>query len=94
MEFKDRDIGSFWENPQNNIPNRVPPSLRKVLYRKLQMLDAACDVSDLRVPPGNCLEKLKGDRMGQWSIRVNQQWRICFTWVNHKAERVEFNDYH
>lgn len=94
MEFKDRDIETFWENPKKIIPSRVPPETRKALYRKLQMLDAIYKVSDLKAPPGNRLEQLKGDRTGQWGIRVNKQWRLCFVWENHEAKRVEFNDYH
>jgi toxin HigB-1 len=58
------------------------------------MLDAAEIVADLRVPPGNRLEKLAGDRAGQYSIRVNQQWRICFRWTDAGPEDVEITDYH
>jgi proteic killer suppression protein len=58
------------------------------------MLDAAVLLSDLRVPPGNRLEKLVGDKVGMHSIRVNDQWRICFFWNGHEAEGVEFDDYH
>lgn len=62
--------------------------------RKLQMLDAATDVTDLRSPPGNRLEKLAGDRSGQWSIRINQQWRVCFRFENGDVHDVEIVDYH
>lgn len=62
--------------------------------RKLQMLDAATDVADLRSPPGNRLERLSGDRSGQWSIRINQQWRICFRFGNGDVHDVEIVDYH
>ena len=58
------------------------------------MIEAAETVEDLREPPGNRLEMLKGDRKGWWSIRVNQQWRICFTWKNGHAENIEIIDYH
>lgn len=68
-------------------------SLAAVLARRLDMLDAAMELEDLRRPPGNRLEKLRGDRDGQWSIRVNGQWRICFTW-NDGPEAVEIVDYH
>ncbi len=61
--------------------------------RKLQMIDSAVELNDLRSPPGNRLEKLSGDRSGQYSIRINQQWRICFVW-NGDAEKVEIIDYH
>ena len=63
-------------------------------YRKLLMLDAAETLADLRVPPGNRLEALKGDRAGQHSIRVNDQWRICFTWTMAGAADVQITDYH
>jgi len=58
------------------------------------MLDAADDLGDLRVPPGNRLEKLSGDRAGQYSIRINEQWRICFEWRQRDAYQVEMADYH
>ncbi len=94
MEFKDRDIESFWENPDASPPRRVPSQLRRMLYRKLQMLDAAHDLRDLRIPPSNHLEKLQHDRAGQYSIRVNDQWRLCFAWTAEGAKEVEFCDYH
>lgn len=92
MKFKDKDIEAFWEGKL--LPKRVPPACRKALFRKLQMLDAARILTDLRIPPGNHLEKLGGDREGQYSIRVNQQWRLCFTWLENEALEVEFCDYH
>lgn len=69
-------------------------AIERVALRKLRMLDAAASVTDLRTPPGNRLEKLKGDREGQWSIRINDQWRICFTWADGDALDVEIVDYH
>lgn len=92
--FKQKDIEDFWYDPVNNIPKRVPANLRKTLFRKLQILDAAKQLNDLRVPPGNHLEKLSGSRNGQYSIRVNQQWRLCFEWRNNQVWGVEFDDYH
>lgn len=62
--------------------------------RKLRMIDAAADINDLRVPPGNRLEALEGNRKGQHSIRINNQWRICFTWSQGDAYDVEIVDYH
>ncbi len=62
--------------------------------RKLRMVDAATTVEDLRVPPSNCLEKLSGGRDGQWSIRINRQWRICFNWESDGPHNVEVVDYH
>lgn len=93
MMFRDDDIERFWNDPASP-PKRVPPSCRKALYRKLQMLDAAVALRDLRVPPGNRLERLEDERLGQCSIRVNDQWRLCFRWENGEAREVEFCDYH
>ena len=73
---------------------KLPPDLQRVALRKLLMLDAATTLEDLRVPPANRLEKLKGNREGQWSIRVNDQWRICFLWRDGNAQNVEIVDYH
>jgi toxin HigB-1 len=69
-----------------------PPA--NVTKRKLAMLDAAAAVDDLKCPPGNRLEKLRGDRLGQYSIRINDQYRICFVWRGHDAFEVEITDYH
>ena len=69
-------------------------SIEAVALRKLDMLDAAVKLSDLRSPPGNRLEALKGDRKGQHSIRINRQWRICFRWTANGPENVEIVDYH
>ncbi|MDR0275226.1 MAG: type II toxin-antitoxin system RelE/ParE family toxin [Burkholderiaceae bacterium] len=68
--------------------------IRQVAERKLQMLHRAVVLADLLVPPGNRLEKLSGDRAGQWSIRVNDQWRVCFVWREGRAWDVEIVDYH
>jgi proteic killer suppression protein len=68
--------------------------IESVAHRKLDMLDAATQLIDLRSPPGNRLEALKGDRQGQHSIRINDQWRICFVWRDGGAEQVEIVDYH
>lgn len=73
---------------------KLPGDIQQTAYRKLLMLDAAETVEDLRIPPGNMLETLKGDRAGQWSIRINSQWRICFSWNNGTADNVEIVDYH
>jgi proteic killer suppression protein len=72
---------------------RFDPRIERVALRKLAMLDAAECLDDLRVPPGNRLEALTGDRMGQHSIRINQQWRICFIWTAAGPEDVEIVDY-
>jgi proteic killer suppression protein len=73
---------------------KLPSDLQRVALRKLLMLDAAVTIDDLRVPPANRLEKLKGNRKGQWSIRINDQWRICFGWSAGHAYNVEIVDYH
>jgi len=69
-------------------------AIESVARRKLEMLDAAQQLDDLRVPPGNRLEALSRDRKGQHSIRINDQWRVCFTWSNGGADGVEIVDYH
>ncbi len=69
-------------------------SVESVARRKLELLDAAASLEFLRVPPGNRLEALRGDRAGQHSIRVNDQWRLCFRWTGGNAEQVEIVDYH
>ena len=73
---------------------RLPPTIQSVARRKLEYLHRARVLNDLRMPPGNRLEALKGERAGQHSIRVNDQWRICFQWHGGNAERVEIVDYH
>lgn len=72
----------------------LDPRIERPALRKLVMLDAAETLEDLKVPPGNRLEALKGDRAGQHSIRINQQWRICFVWTPAGSEDVEIVDYH
>ena len=73
---------------------RFPAELHRVMLRKLAQVDAAERLDDLRVPPGNHLEALKGDRRGQHSVRVNDQWRVCFRWRDGDAYDVEIVDYH
>jgi proteic killer suppression protein len=73
---------------------RLPLEIQRVARRKLRMLNNAQNLFDLRVPPGNRLEALKGDRAGQYSIRINDQWRICFEWREKDAYQVEVVDYH
>jgi toxin HigB-1 len=73
---------------------KLPPALLRVALRKLIMLDAATSLADLKVPPANRLEKLAADRLGQHSIRINDQWRVCFRWVGTDAHDVEIVDYH
>lgn len=91
MSFADRDTERVWTRRQ---VRRLDPQVQRVALRKLLILDAAEVLEDLRVPPGNRLEKLRGNRAGQYSIRVNQQWRICFRWTPAGPEGVEIVDYH
>lgn len=92
-------IGSWSDREAEKLfglgrPRRLPADLHRTALRKLRMLDAATTVDDLRIPPANRLEKLSGDRSGQWSIRINDQWRICFVWREGNAYDVEIVDYH
>lgn len=90
--FRDRQLQAFWATGKSR---RVPPAdLRTLTERKLAMLHAARSLDDLRIFPGNRLEALKGDRAGQHSIRVNDQFRLCFVWKENDAYQVEFVDYH
>ena len=79
---------------RGQVSKKLPKDIQRTARRKLIYLDDAEDLQDLLVPPGNRLEKLKGDRAGQYSIRINDQWRICFKWVGNKARDVEIVDYH
>lgn len=89
--FGDRDTERLWRRePVRRYDSRI----LRVALRKLAILNAVVDLEELRVPPGNRLEALKGDRVGQHSIRINAQWRICFTWTKNGPEHVEIVDYH
>ena len=79
---------------ERHVVRKIPEDVQRSALRKLKMLHAAGMLEDLRVPPGNKLEKLKGDRAGQYSIRINEQWRICFYFENGEALEVEITDYH
>ena len=76
------------------VSKKLPPNIQLSARMKLEILDAAEALQDLRIPPGNRLEKLAGDRAGQHSIRINNQWRICFVWRQENAYDVEIVDYH
>jgi len=76
------------------ISRKFPQSIQQIARRKLEILDATEVLQDLRIPPSNHLEKLSGDRSGQYSIRINKQWRICFKWRDGDAYSVEIVDYH
>ena len=89
--FKDSRTESLHNG---RVPKGVPPDVAKRAVTKLFLLDTVTRVEDLRVPPGNRLHALSGDRAGQWSISVNDQWRICFNWRDGDAYDAEFVDYH
>ena len=89
--FKDRETELIWQGTRSR---RLPPDIQAVSRRKLRMLNNAHHLDDLRLPPGNRLEALKGNRKGQYSIRINEQWRICFVWHDGSALDVEIVDYH
>lgn len=89
--FKGKDAETIWQG----IPSRrVPPGIQLVARRRLRMLNSAAGLDDLRIPPANRLEALKGGRKGQFSIRANDQWRICFRWKEGDAHDVEIVDCH
>ncbi|MFA9406594.1 MAG: type II toxin-antitoxin system RelE/ParE family toxin [Anaerolineales bacterium] len=92
-------IKSFADSSTENLfkgirPRKLPNDIWRRGNRKLLMLHAATDLSELLIPPGNRLEKLKGDRDSQHSIRINDQWRVCFEWREGNAYQVEITDYH
>lgn len=92
-------IASFHDNETRKVSEgefsrKLPNQIQVVARRKLRMLNNARRIDDLRIPPQHRLEKLSGDRDGQWRIRINDQWRICFNWTEGNAERVEICDYH
>ena len=89
--FKDRDAERLF---RREPVKRLGRNVQRIALRKLRMLDAATVLDDLRVPPANRLEKLKGDRAAQFSIRINQQGRVCFNWRSGDAYDVEIVDYH
>jgi proteic killer suppression protein len=92
-------IKSFRDNETEKIFSRqrsgkLPHNIQRIARKKLLIIDAATELNDLRIPPGNRLEVLKGDRKKQHSIRINDQWRICFKWSDGDAYNVEITDYH
>jgi len=89
--FRDKDTERVW---QRRRTRKLDEPTHRAALRKLLLLDAADRLGDLRVPPGNRLEKLKGDRANTYSIRINDQWRICFRWTPSGPEDVEIVDYH
>jgi proteic killer suppression protein len=89
--FRDRETEKVWNG---RLSRRLPGDIQEAALRKLAALDAAERLEDLRLPPGNRLEALSGNRKGQHSIRINQQWRVCFRWTDGGCGDVEICDYH
>jgi proteic killer suppression protein len=91
VSFRDADTQSLWNTGKSR---RIPANLRRSAFKKLAILNAALDLENLMAPPGNRLEKLSRDRTGQHSIRINDQFRVCFVWQDGNARDVEIVDYH
>ena len=91
VSFRDTETARIWHGERSR---RLPPEIQNVALRKLRLLNNAHDLNDLRVPPGNRLEALRTERLGQHSIRINDQWRICFVWTVGGPDNVEIVDYH
>ena len=89
--FRDKETEKVFNR---HFSSKLPQNIQHVARKKLVILDAATELNDLRIPPGNRLEALKGSRKGQHSIRINDQWRICFKWRAGDAYDVEITDYH
>jgi proteic killer suppression protein len=91
VSFRDSETATIWEGRRSR---RLPPDIQASALRKMRLVNNAKRFDDVRVPPGNRLEALKGERQGQHSIRINDQWRICFVWREGHAHQVEIVDYH
>jgi proteic killer suppression protein len=91
VSFRDSETATIWEGRRSR---RLPSGIQAAALRKLRLINNAGRLDDLRVPPGNRLEALTGNRRGQQSIRINDQWRICFVWKDNHAHEVEIVDYH
>ncbi|HZD59893.1 MAG TPA: type II toxin-antitoxin system RelE/ParE family toxin [Anaerolineae bacterium] len=89
--FKDKEAEKVYSREGSS---KLPRNIQQVALRKLRMINNAKNLNDLRIPPANRLERLKGDREGQLSIRINDQWRICFVWQGGDAHEIEITDYH
>ncbi len=89
--FRDREAERIFHR---SFSRKLPSDIQRAALRRLMLLHAATELVDLRSPPSNRLEKLSGDRSGQYSLRINDQWRVCFEWVDGDAYNVEIVDYH
>ncbi|HLP89750.1 MAG TPA: type II toxin-antitoxin system RelE/ParE family toxin [Nostocaceae cyanobacterium] len=91
ISFACKETENIW---QGFSSRKFPPEIQERALRKLRQLEASVNLEDLRIPPGNRLEALVGDRIGQYSVRITKQWRLCFIWENGNAYDVEIVDYH
>jgi proteic killer suppression protein len=91
VSFKDKETEKVWNSKHSKV---LPTELQRVARRKLIMIHSSINLNDLRVPPGNRLHQLSGDRKGQYSVSINDQWRICFKWLDGNAIDIEITDYH
>lgn len=91
LNFACKETAKIWAE---QVSKKLPRDIQQIALRKLFMLERAVSLDDLRIPPANRLEALTGDRKGQHSIRINDQWRICFIWSEAGADQVEIVDYH
>ena len=91
VNFKCKETRKIWHG---EISRRFSKDIQQVARRKLRMLNNAQQLCDLSIPPNNCLEALKGKRRGEYSIRINKQWRIRFKWLNGNIENIQIEDYH
>ena len=89
--FSCKETEKIWNG---KISKKLPPDIQKIARRKLRMLNNSITLNDLKIPPSNRLEQLKGNRKGRYSIRINSQWRICFDWQSGDCRNVEIIDYH
>jgi proteic killer suppression protein len=91
LSFASKETEKIW---RGNRSSKLPLEIQSIARRKLRMLNNARNLTDLRIPPNNRLESLRGDRQGFYSIRINRQWRICFKWADGNVSEVEIIDYH
>jgi len=91
ISFKDKETERVWNG---NVSTKLPFEIQQVARRKLRMINNSHNINDLRIPPGNRLEKLQGDIKNRYSIRINDQWRIIFGWDGKNSHEVEITDYH
>jgi proteic killer suppression protein len=89
--FKNKETEKIF---RRNYSKKYPSDIHRIAFRKLRMINRAQNINDLRAPPANRLEKMKGNRSGQYSVRINDQWRICFEWYDNDAFKVDIVDYH